>query len=477
MKFEKNPRVSRIICTIGPASDKLQTMERMINAGMNIARINFSHGTHEKHKNTFKRLRQASQKAEQDIAILQDLQGHKVRVGRLREGDALELAAGSIVRLGFGEWVTAERIGIDYLKIVDFAETGHHIFMDDGMIDLRALRSEGEDLVCEVIIGGMLKSRKGIIFPNSKLEFPLINKKDIDDAQYGVHLGVDMTAMSFVHSATEIFEMRIRLGERGAKNSFIIAKIEDRIGIENIDEILDAADGILIARGDMGVSLPREQVPVVQAQIIQKANTRGVPVITATQMLESMIYYHRPTRAEVNDVYNAIISGSDAVMLSGETATGRFPVQAIEEMDHICRAAEKELRKRQPDTVRIEGKERLHDRMAEAVATLAKNMKAACVIGLSLSGSTLRSLSSAHIAVPICGVVDNVELLRQLLLHRGLSIVTMPRSNRLSDLVDPLLDRLSEEGVIVSGDRVVVVSGKVDKQGRNTYLAKVYEIN
>ncbi|UCD90718.1 MAG: pyruvate kinase, partial [Desulfobacterales bacterium] len=450
---------------------------RMINAGMNIARINFSHGTRENHKHTFKRLRHASQKAKQEIAILQDLQGHKVRVGRLKKGDELRLATGGIVRIGFGEWVTAERIGIDYPKIADFVETGHRIFLDDGMINLNVLTKGGEDLICEVIIGGMLKSRKGIIFPDSNLEFPLLNKKDMDDAQFGAHLDVDMIAMSFVHSATEIFEMRIRLGEWGVKNSFIIAKIEDRIGVENIDEILDTADGILIARGDMGVSLAREQVPVVQAQIIQKANTRGVPVITATQMLESMIYNHYPTRAEVNDVYNAIISGSDAVMLSGETATGRYPVQAIEEMDRICRSAEKELRLRQTETIRIDGKEGLHDRMAEAVTTLVKNMKAACVIGLSLSGSTLRSLSSCRLAVPIFGVVDNISLLRQLLLHRSLFIVTMPRSNRLSDLVDPLLDRLNKKGIILSGDRVVVVSGEIDQKGRNTHLAKVYEIN
>jgi pyruvate kinase len=449
----------------------------MIRAGMNVARLNFSHGTHQSHRDTFNRLRDACRSIGREVAVMQDLQGHKVRVGTVVTGDALRLALGQIIRLGSGDSVTLERIGIDYDGIDKFVEPSHHIYLSDGMIDLKVVDKKGRDLVCEVIIEGVLDSRKGAIFPHSNLEFPLINEKDLIDAEFGAELGVDMIAMSFVRSATEIFEMRIRLEEWGAGDSFIIAKIEDRKGIDNIDEILDATDGILIARGDLGVTLPREQVPAIQAQIIRKANTRGVPVITATQMLESMIDQHRPTRAEVTDVYGAIVAGSDAVMLSGETASGRYPVQAVEEMDRICRVAEVELGKRHPVAVQIKGREGLHDRMAEATVTLVKRMKARCVIGFSLSGATLRSLAAAHIGVPVYGVVNSLRVARQLLLHRGLTLLTMPQTKQLADLINPLLDRFKAEKVISAGDHVVIVAGEIDDQGRSTYLAKVVVIN
>ena len=258
MMLEKSPRYSRIVCTLGPASDRPRNLEAMIRAGMNVARLNFSHGTHQSHRDTFNRLRDACRSIGREVAVMQDLQGHKVRVGTVVTGDALRLALGQIIRLGSGDSVTLERIGIDYDGIDKFVEPSHHIYLSDGMIDLKVVDKKGRDIVCEVIIEGVLDSRKGAIFPHSNLEFPLINEKDLIDAEFGAELGVDMIAMSFVRSATEIFEMRIRLEEWGAGDSFIIAKIEDRKGIDNIDEILDAADGILIARGDLGVTLPRE---------------------------------------------------------------------------------------------------------------------------------------------------------------------------------------------------------------------------
>jgi len=474
MIFEKLPRSSRIVCTLGPASDDPQILEQMIRAGMNVARLNFSHGSHESHRETFNRLRAASKIVGREVAILQDLQGHKVRAGQVAETEGLELPLGHKIRMGAGDLVTSQRIGIDYEKIAGFVEPGHHIYLDDGMIELAVLSKKGEDFICEVIIGGILKSRKGVIFPHSDLEFPLINEKDLADARFGVDLGVDMVAMSFVRSATEILEMRIRMGGWGAPDIFIVAKIEDRKGIENLEEILHVADGILIARGDMGVTQPREQVPAIQAQIIQLANARGVPVITATQMLESMIQAHRPTRAEVTDVFGAIVAGSDAVMLSGETASGRYPLQAVQEMDRICRAAEKMTKKRQLGITWIEGKEEIHDRMAEATATLVNNMKSRCVVAFSLSGSILRSLSSARLEVPVYAVVGSERVSRQLQLHRGLSIETLPRKDQLSELIDFMLDRLTSEKIISTGDRVVVIASEIDARNRLVHLTKVY---
>jgi len=477
MIFEMSPRHSRIVCTLGPASDDPHILEQMIRSGMNVARLNFSHGTHESQQATFNRLRATSKLVGREIAILQDLQGHKVRAGRVVDKEGLELPLGHKIRIGTGNLVTTERIGIDYEGIANFVEPGHNIYMDDGLIEVVVLSKKGEDLICEVIVAGTLKSRKGVIFPHSELEFPLINEKDLTDARFGVDLGVDMVAMSFVRSATEILEMRIRMGEWGVPDSFIIAKIEDRKGIEKIEEILHVADGILIARGDMGVTQPREQVPAIQTRIIQLANARGVPVITATQMLESMIDCHRPTRAEVTDVFDAIATGSDAVMLSGETASGRYPVQVVQEMDRICRVAEEEAKQRRFGTTYIKGKEGLHDRMAGATATLVKNMKSRCVIAFSLSGSTLRSLSSARLVVPVYGVVESERVSRQLQLHRGLSVITLPRKDQLSDLIDFMLDRLASEKIISTGDRVVVIASEIDALDRLIHIAKVYVID
>jgi pyruvate kinase len=475
MNLEKTLRASRIVCTLGPASESLPVLEAMIRAGMNIARLNFSHGSHQNHAKIIHRVRDASRRTDREIAILQDLQGHKVRIGTVKGTEDLQLSPSQKIALGRGHFVMADRIGIDYDGIENYAEPGHHIYLSDGMIELEVVDKQGTDLICEVIIAGLLRSRSGAIFPHSNLKFPLINEKDLADAEFGVKNGVDMIAMSFVRSATEIFEMRIRMGEWGIEDSCIIAKIEDQKGFDNIDEILDVADGILIARGDLGVCLPREKVPGIQAQIIQKANARGVPVITATQMLESMIDNHRPTRAEVTDVYAAISAGSDAVMLSGETALGRHPVQAIEEMHRICRVAENE--RRHPATIKIRGREGLHDRMAEATAMLVKSMNACCVIGLSLSGSTLRSLAATRIGVPIYGVVASERLSRQLLLHRGLSIITMPHREQLADLINPTLEQLKAEKIITAEDRVGVVACEIDDQGRRTYLAKVIVID
>ena len=466
MAYEKNPRASRIICTIGPASESLPVLEAMARAGMDIARLNFSHGSRQNHEMIIHRVRDASRRTGRELAILQDLQGHKVRVGTVVHADGLDIPSGHKFLLGNGDSVTAERIGIDYDGIKKYVEKGHHVYLSDGMIDLEVVDKKGTDLICETMVGGLLRSRKGAIFPHSELKFTLLNDKDIADAEFGAKLGADMIAMSFVQSATEIFEMRIRMGQWGVEDSLIIAKIEDQKGVDNIDEILDVADGILIARGDMGVCLPREKVPGIQARIIQQANARGVPVITATQMLESMIYHHRPTRAEVTDVYDAISAGSDAVMLSGETAFGRYPLEALQEMDRICRAAEEELESHHPLTGQLAGRGGLHDRMAEAAAMLVKSIKARCVIGLSLSGSTLRSLAAMRFGVPVYGVVASERLSRQLLLHRGLSIVTMPQRDQLSDLVNPSLERLKNEKIITTGDHVVVVAGEVDDQGR-----------
>ncbi|MEM7230788.1 MAG: pyruvate kinase [Planctomycetota bacterium] len=457
------PRSCRIVCTIGPSSSSPEVLEGLLRSGMNVARLNFSHGSHDSHRATVSALRGVSESTGIPVALLQDLQGHKVRVGSSEEPICLE--EGARILVGHGKEITKERLGLDYRTLRDQVGVGHRLYLDDGLIELVVRDHDGDDLVCEVEVPGDLKSRKGVIFPDSDLRFPLIADKDLEDAKFGAEVGVDFVAMSFVRSATEIFEMRVRLADWGAKECSIVAKVEDRVGIENIDEILAAADAVLIARGDMGVTLPREEVPGVQKRIIHSANARGVPVITATQMLETMTTAKKPTRAEVSDVHNAVADGTDAVMLSGETATGRDPVNVVQEMDRICRAAE-ELADEAGQDVR--GKEGLHDKMAEAAAVLAESLGARAIVSLSLEGSSLRALSSARPSVPVWGVLSDEAVYRRLLLHRGLRLKLLPNLSNEDSKVDPILDLLRDEGHVEPGDRIVALEGRVRPHSRRT---------
>lgn len=471
--FEKAPRACRIVCTIGPSSNSPEILEDMLLSGMNIARLNFSHGSYTSHAAVAHTIRETALKLRQPIAILQDLQGHKIRVGRVQGKELLDLREGQEIYLGHGKMISNERIGIDYPQITAYVHPGHHVFLDDGSIELEVLSTKGDDLCCRVKLGGKLGSRKGAIFPDSQLSFPLLNAKDEADARFGISLNVDMVAMSFVRSATEILEMRLRLAAWGKKDSFIVAKIEDRKGVDNLDEILHVADAVLIARGDLGVMLPREKVPGLQKAIIQQANAVGIPVITATQMLESMTFHDKPTRAEVNDVYSAVIGGSDAVMLSGETASGRHPTRVIQEMDRICREAEKELRG-QLGKIPVQSRQDMHAKMAASAVNLAHNTKACCILAFSLSGETLRALSAARSSVPVYGVVVEERVLRQLLLHWGLSLITMPHQEKLEDLIGPALQQLREGGIATANERIVVVASEAEAGAKETYLFKLY---
>lgn len=486
MLSDTMPRACRIVCTLGPASMSAEVLGKMIQAGMNVARLNFSHGTHDSHQQTVETLRAVARRLDCHVAILQDLQGHKVRTGSLEGDEPLLLREGEEIRVGHGTTMSSERIGVDYARVSQFVSVGHRLYLDDGAMALEVQACDGDDLVCRVEVGGELGSRKGVIFPDSQLDFPLLNEKDLTDARFGVELGVDMVAMSFVRSAAEMQEMRARLARWGAPRPYLVPKIEERKGIENLDEILHAADAIMIARGDMGVTLPREQVPYIQKSIIRQANALGVPVITATQMLESMTIHTQPTRAEVNDVYNAVLDGTDAVMLSGETASGRYPVLTVREMDRICRSAEEVLMTQANNRLPIEGREevpeqieeeRLRHQMAAAAGNLARGMRASCILGFSRSGRTLRALSAARCPVPIYGGVADEAILRQLLLHWGLSLMVMPTKNRLSELVNTALERLRTAGVVSTRDRVLAVASTVDPNSRSSYLLQFYVLD
>jgi pyruvate kinase len=471
LRFDPDPRRAKIVCTLGPASESPDTVAALIAAGMDVARLNFSHGQHQGHRRLAETVREAARRLGRHVAVLQDLQGHKVRVGRLEGPAPIRLEPGQQILVGHGAAISPSRLGIDYRNAHQHVLPDHHVYLDDGSIELEVLTVEGSDLRCEVRVGGELRGRKGVIFPESELPFPLLNEQDLSDARFGIEIGADMVAMSFVRSAAEVEELRRRLLAWGNPRPYLVAKIEDAKGIENLDAILAAADGVLIARGDLGVSLPRERVPGLQKWITRSANAAGVPVITATQMLESMTSQHKPTRAEVNDVHNAVLDGSDAVMLSAETATGSFPVRAVEEMDRIVRAAEREFR-RSADAV-TSRRVGFRVDVAEAAAALSGSLDARCVLAFSLSGKTLQALSAARCPVPVYGVVEDEVVLRQLLLHRGLSLNTLPHTETLEDLIQPCLTGLQAAGIAASGDHVLTVASRAEPGSSASYVLRL----
>ena len=474
IKFEKDPRACRIVCTLGPASSNSEIIEKLIAAGMNVARLNFSHGTQETHERLIREIRAASEKTGRPIAIMQDLQGHKVRLGRANSATPIILEQGTEIILGPGEKISTERLGMDYVGAERFVEPGHRIFLDDAKIELEVISCLDEELLCKVRRGAPVYSRKGVIFPDSELEFPVLDENDLEDARFGVNMGLDMVAMSFVRSADEITKMRKHLAGWGKKEAFIVAKVEDGTGIHNLEEILKAANAVLIARGDLGVTLPREKVPGIQKSIISQANALGVPSITATQMLESMIDHPQPTRAEVNDVYTAVLDGSHAIMLSAETAMGDYPEESVAEMDRIAREAELELNRRNRGVhTPVTGKEGINDLLAASAVIFAEHMSADCILAFSLEGTTHRALSTASPTVPVYGVLVNHSNLRRLLLHRGLNLTTMPLENKLESLVPRAVKKLRDDGIVGSADKVIIVSRQPEPEADESFLLRL----
>ncbi len=332
-------RRTKIVCTIGPSCDTQEGITNLFLHGMNVARVNFSHGSHQVHEQTIKYIRNTARENDYSIAVLMDLQGPKIRVGQMKDGGQVLEDKSTITITGEDVEGTSTVIPIDYKNLVDEAEVGNRILLDDGLLEFKITAKKGKTLEAIVIVGGLLKSRKGVNLPNVKISIPALTEKDIKDLEFGLAQNVDFVALSFVRSAKEVLDLKERIAKSGCEAG-VIAKIEKPEALDVIDEIIEAADGIMVARGDLGIEIPTEEVPFVQKMIIEKCRAHGKPVITATQMLDSMINNPRPTRAESSDVANAVLDGTDAVMLSGETAAGKYPMEAVNVMDRICRKIE-----------------------------------------------------------------------------------------------------------------------------------------
>lgn len=473
-------RRTKIVATLGPSSCTYDQIEALYLAGMNVARINFSHGSHEIHERSVEYVRKIARRRNYSIPVLMDLQGPKIRVGQMK-GDGQVIEKGSVVTLTSENLVgDATRIPIDYDDLAHDARAGDRILIDDGLMELQVIevRDKQHEVLAEVLVGGEVKSRKGVNLPGVKISMSSLTEKDLEDLEFGLKLGVDFIALSFVRSAEDIRDLRRRV-EKGGGNAGIIAKIEKPEALDVLDEIIEEADGVMVARGDLGIEIASERVPEVQKNIIQRTRMGGKPVITATQMLESMVNNPRPTRAESSDVANAVLDGTDAVMLSAETAAGHYPVEAIQTMDKICRTVESNsysiyysLDYRKPDLQ----EKQIIESIAYSCVTLGENVDAKAIITITHSGNTARRIAKFRPQPPIIAFTESQKVRRQLNLVWGVYSVKLDEIFDTDRSVKMMEDYVSEHGLVVSGDRVILATGiPLSKRGR-TNMIKVSTI-
>ncbi len=455
---------TKIVCTMGPNTSNRELLTAMAKSGMNVARFNFSHGTHEEHRDRLKLLRSVAEEVDVPIAAMLDTKGPEIRTGVLK-GDKVCLKDGGTFTLTIRQDVlTDENIAsITYDGLIDDVESGSTILIDDGLIELRVESKTETDIICGIINGGELGSRKGVNVPNVKIKLPGITEKDKRDILFGIDQGFDFVAASFVRNAECIQEIRSILKAYGSSMR-IIAKIENAEGIENIDEIIEAADGIMVARGDMGVEIPAETVPHVQKMIIRKCNHAQKPVITATQMLDSMIRNPRPTRAEVTDVANAIYDGTDAIMLSGETAMGKYPLEALKMMAHIAESSESYLDygAYAQKSINVNGRA-ISNAISRATVWTADSLHAKAIIAPTMYGYTANLLSNWRPKCMIVGMSPNKDVLRKMQLNWGVEPVPAPREATTDELIEHSVEIVKARGLIQSGDKVVVTVGVQQK--------------
>ncbi len=450
-------RRTKIVCTIGPASRSAGMIDRLMRAGMDVARLNFSHGTHAEHAQTIALIRQASFRYEKPIAILADLQGPKIRTGPLEHGKPVELRAGQRFTITTSEISgDAERVSTTFRQLPHEVRRGDRILLADGLIELRVERVHGKDVICEVINGGLLGEHKGINLPGVRLRVPGVTEKDRVDLAFALRHGANYVAVSFVRRAEDVLLARAAIRRRG-KDTPIIAKLEKPEAIENLDEILDAANGVMVARGDLGVEMSLEKVPVVQKKIITRARELCRPVITATQMLESMTQNPRPTRAEASDVANAIFDGSDALMLSAETAAGRYPVESVRMMARIIEEAESSVREfprpapSQPMKVA--------ETTSELVCHASRELHMKVIAVFTKSGSTAQLISKYRPHPPIVAFSAEAETRRRLSLLWGVLPRSIAATRNIDGLTAMAEKRLVEEKLVRRGDIIGIVAG------------------
>lgn len=468
---------TKIVCTIGPASESVEMLQKLIDAGMNVARLNFSHGSHEEHKGRIEAIKMARASKNQPVALLLDTKGPEIRTG-LFEQPEVQLEDGQKFVITMDEVLgNSERCTVSYKGLKDDVHKGSKILIDDGLIELRVLEVVGNDIITEVENSGIVKNNKGVNVPNVKINLPAVTQKDRSDIIFGIENDIDFIAASFVRKAADILAVREVLEEQGAQHIQIIAKIENQEGVDNIDEILRVADGIMVARGDLGVEIPTEEIPIVQKLLIKKCNELSKPVITATQMLDSMIRNPRPTRAEVTDVANAIYDGTDAIMLSGETAAGKYPEEAVITMGNIARRTEEVLDYANILKSRVALREmNITNAISHSTCTTAVDVGAKAIITSTSSGYTARMVSSYRPQAPIIAAVSSERVMRQLSLVWSVKSVLTPVVENTDDLIEVAVGNSIKENLIQAGDIVVITAGVPVGKAGTTNLIKVHMV-
>ena len=452
---------TKIVCTMGPNTNDREMMRKLIQNGMNVARFNFSHGDHEEQKFRMDMLKELREEEHTNTAILLDTKGPEIRTGILKDGKKITLKEGETFTLTTEDIVgDNKRVSITYKGLVQDIYKGCTILIDDGLIGLRVESKTETEIVCSVVNGGELGEKKGVNVPNVAIRLPAITEKDKDDIRFGVEQDIDFIAASFVRNAECVLEIKAYLKELGAPYIPIIAKVENAEGIENIDEIIRAADGIMVARGDLGVEIPAEEVPHLQKMIIQKCNDNFKTVITATQMLDSMMRNPRPTRAEVTDVANAVYDGTDAVMLSGETAAGKYPVDALKMMADIAEMTEPHLDYKVFIEHRsMDGREKISSAVALATVRTAKNLKANAIVTPTMSGNTARLISNFRPKVPIYAITPNSTIQHKLQLIWGVTPLKGYQRDTTDHIMSQAMNVVHSRHLIHKGDLVVFTAG------------------
>ena len=465
---------TKVVCTMGPNTNDRELMRKLIQNGMDVARFNFSHGDHEEQKGRMDMLKELREEEHATTAILLDTKGPEIRTGVLKDGKKIKLETGNTFTLTTEDIVGDEnKVSITYKGLAEDVSEGKVILIDDGLIGLEVKKIKGQDIICKVVNGGVLGNKKGVNLPGVEVNMPFISPKDHDDILFGIKEGYDFIAASFTRTAADVKEIRDILEKNGGQEIKIIAKIENQQGVDNIDSIIEAADGIMIARGDMGVEIPLEDVPVIQKDIIAKVYTAGKQVITATQMLDSMIKNPRPTRAETTDVANAIYQGTSAIMLSGETAAGKYPVEALKTMVKIAVRTEADIDFNQQFSVRTkEHATNVTTAISHATCMTAIDLNAKAIIAVTRSGNTARMVSKYRPGCPIIACTPNERIWRQLNLVWGVTPLLTKEEYSMEILLLHATEAAEESGYVKEGDVVVLTVGVPLGRSGNTNLLK-----
>ncbi len=471
-----NRRKTKIVCTLGPATDSADGIAALIEAGMDVVRLNFSHGDRETHRATIRRIREVSRKVGREVGILQDLGGPKIRLGELPE-EGINLVAATTVALGIDGQARAGVIPVGYPHLLEDVGVGERILLADGVAELEVREVTADRLLCEVLIGGNVTSRKGVNLPQANLRVAAFTDKDRSDLEVGLEEGVDFVALSFVRHENDLAPVKERLETR-PHPPLLIAKIEKPQAVERIEPILEAVEGVMVARGDLGVEMPPETVPMIQKNIIAAARRAGRPVITATQMLRSMVDSPRPLRAEASDIANAVLDGTDAVMLSEETAVGSYPTKAVRVLHRVASEAEPQIDhpKMLTDSLSAVVPE-LTAAISRAACDLAASIDAAAILTTTASGATARLVARLRPSAPILAMTTSEAVARQLTLSWGVTATMAEEATDIAAMGDEMRETLARHGLDASGNRIVITAGLPLGISGSTNLLQVYEVD